>query len=244
MNCRRAAYYWVIRCITLKRPRFSLENGTIWHNALDVLYSFNSVPAAIKAIEKGFADLKITIPTNTAYQINEFEAMLKGMIKGYAAQYLKSDLKTWNFLKTEKEFRIKNFLGTGLDFVGRFDAIVYIPKGPLKGIWILESKTTSDLTYYETSSIRMSTQFLGYCYAAKEVTGKKPRGVIWNAIKKPGIRLKKNQTPEAYCKELEEDIPARPEFYFFREHILVTDAAIEMWQREINQVALDLQLCM
>lgn len=245
LSCRRKTYFHTIRQLTIKQGRLSLEIGTIWHTALEALYSWKSIGAAkkalVKAIQKCFTSGESAI--NTPASVNITHHMMMGMLLGYWDKFGKKDLKRWNFIAHEQKFRLPNFLNTCIDFVGIIDGIVEIKSGPNKGLWILEHKTTKDLAYYTLEGIKKSNQALSYIHAATELIGKKPRGIIWNAVRKPSKRQKKNQTPEEFAQELREDYQARPSFYFYRDEIKINKSTISLWLSEITQVLADMELC-
>ncbi len=245
LSCRRKAWYHKIRRITLKTPKLALELGSLWHKILDSWYTWGKKEAALKVIRieirknirEGFS--AFSSPTSASIAT----ATLKGMFLGYLERYGKKDLKIWKWRKGEHEFTIDKFLGTSLTFQGIIDGVIEIKKGKTKGLWVIEHKTTKDLSYTTVDSIKVSNQTLGYIYAVQKLLGVKPKGIIWNAIRKPSKRLKKNQTINEYCTELEEDYIARPDFYFFRQQLFINKSAIATWLEEKEQVALDMGFC-
>ncbi len=245
ISCRRKAWYHRIRKLTMKSPKTAQEVGGLWHKMLEAWYTWQKVSIVTKTlnlemksnIEEGFSSFEQ--PTNRAIA----KATLKGMFKGYQKVYGRRDLKIWKFRKAEHEFRINNFLGSGLAFVGIVDGLIEKRKRGSKGIYVLENKTTKDLSYTTVDSIKSSHQTLSYIYCMYLILGVKPKGIIWNAIRKPSKRLKKNQTVDDYCKELEEDYPARPDFYFFRQELIIPWKRIELWLEEVKHILNDMQIC-
>lgn len=243
--CRRKAYFHSVRRLTLKSPRLSLEIGNIWHKGMYVLYGGGSIKktkkAIIAAINESVATGFSAMATPAAIAMNR--AMLTGMIGGYAKKYGKRDLKAWKIHQREVKIVIPKIFGSAIDFIGIIDAIVEIKAGPNKGIWILEHKTTKDLSYYTVEAIKKAIQTLAYIYTARKFLGLKPKGIIWNAVRKPSKRLKKNQTVDEYCTEIEEDYIARPAFYFYRQELRVNRSSVDEWVEEAHQQIMDLEIC-
>lgn len=243
--CRRKGFYHSVRRLTLKSPRLSLEIGKIWHTCMETFYTAGKVTKAQKAIttaiNKSVSDGFSAMSSPASIAMNR--AMLLGMFAGYVDKYKKKDLREWKFLEREHHFTLPNIFGSGIDFTGIIDGVVEIKTGKNKGIWVLEHKTTKDLSYYTVESIKKSIQTLGYIYAVRKLFDIKPKGIIWNAVRKPSKRLKKNQTVEEYCTEIREDYIARPAFYFLREQLRINKSAIDEWIAEATHQLADLELC-
>jgi hypothetical protein len=244
LNCRRSAYYHSYRRIVIKKARLSLEMGTIWHAALATWYSTKSTTRAkteirnvIKELVKdGFSSF------NTPHEIEVATATQMGMLLGYTKAH-KEDLKNWDWLDVEMEFEIPNIFGLGILFHGFIDGVIYIDKGPMKGLWIVEHKSTRDLNFFTLETVKDSFQALCYIWAYYTLTGDKPKGIIWNAVRKPSKRLKKNQTTEDFCQELKEDYVARPDFYFFREQPFIPLSTIMNWEEQFKRIMADVAIC-
>jgi hypothetical protein len=244
-GCRRNAWFHYIVSIMLKSGKASLEQGNIWHKGLEGLYTKKTRKAGVLAISRaikksvasGFSAFKT--PTDIAIQ----HATLKGMFKGYYKAFGKKDLRKWEIVGVEVPYCERNWLGSGIDFVGIIDLIIYIKSGPSKGFWVVEHKSTTNLKYHTAEVVKHKVQTMAYVYAGRKFLGHKIRGIIWNATAKPGKRLKKNQTVQEYCKELEEDYPARPDFYFARHQMLIPKKRIEEWEEDMFMIMHDVALC-
>ena len=243
--CRRKAYYHSVRRLTLKSPRLSLEIGSIWHKTMECFYGGGSAKKARKTIVTAINESVKTgfsaMATPASIAINR--AMLTGMLGGYMQVYGKKDMKVWKFLRREAKIVIPRIFGSGLDFIGIIDGIVEIRTGTNKGIWILEHKTTKDLSYYSVEGIKKAIQTMAYIYGTRMILKLKPKGIIWNAVRKPSKRLKKNQTIPEYCEEIEDDYIARPAFYFYRQMLRINRSAIDEWVEEATHQIMDLEVC-
>jgi len=246
LTCRRLCYWYLVRRLVKKGEKEALEIGLNWGNVMDELYSWEAIEPAVKALKKHYKKMKKKrfMADNTIEDLKVQEAMLTGMMKGYYEVHKEKDFKKWKFIRNELPFDIEDFMNTGLNFTGRLDGVIKINTKSDKGIWILEHKTTKDLRYHSIEGVRMSNQALGYMAAATHLLGEKPRGIIWNVVRKPSIRQKKNQSLKEYCEELVDDYQARPDFYFLRHYVNIKQSHIDQWAEEMTQAALDLHFCL
>ncbi len=244
LTCRRKCWYSRIRRLVPKLSPDYFYIGRVWHEALDVLYSWQSYDAALRQIKRSIKK-ESKSPWFTADQFERIKTdrtILSAMLNGYYQVYGKEDFKKWRILRGEIEFNLPDFLNSGFDFNGRMDSALKIATGPHRGTWCLENKTASQISNYQLEQVKIDPQILGYVSACGHILGKKPRGVIWNVIRKPSIRQKKAQTLTAYRKELEQDYIDRPSFYYNREYLFVPTKAVEEWEEEITNVLLDFEL--
>lgn len=246
LSCRRQAYWHLVRRLTPSAGNMNFDVGTIWHAGLDAWYTFGKLVAAKKAIQKAVDEVvkNGNSALATPAVMTTTRAMLEGMLLGYIERFGNADLKAWKFLKAEHEFSISQFLGSSVDFTGRIDGIVEIAKGGCKGTWILEHKTTRDLSYYSVETVKNAMQTLAYCAVLPEVLGIKPKGIIWNAVRKPSKRLKQGQTTEDYAAEIRQDYIDRPDFYYFRQPVFIPSEKIRIWETEMTLILQDLELCL
>ena len=244
LSCRRKCWYSRVKQLVTKLSPDYFYVGRVWHEALEVLYSWQDYGAAVKQIKKTIKKESQT-PWFTAEQYERMETdrtIITAMLHGYFEVYGKKDFTQWQFLRSEKEFVLKDFMNTGFDFVGRMDGVLKIKKGRKAGIWCLENKSTSNLTNYRLEQVKIDPQILGYMSAIRHLLGKCPKGVILNVIRKPSIRQKKTQTLKDYRKELMQDYLDRPSFYYNREYLYVGLKAVEAWEEETTNILLDYEL--
>lgn len=118
---------------------------------------------------------------------------------------------------------------------GKIDAIVRLPDGRLA---VLEYKTAGedigpDAEYW--LRLRCDPQISLYVIAARAM-GFDVATVLYDATRKPSIRLRQNENPQQYGQRLLADIGERPDFYFARREVprLEDDLAeyrAEIWQQ-------------
>jgi len=244
LDCRRLCWYTRIRQLVQKMQPEYYYIGRVWHSVLETLYNWKDFDAARRQIARAFK-LESNSPWFTAAQNESMltdKAKITGMLKGYEKQYGEEDFKLWKVVRSEITFKLPDFLNSGFDFTGRMDGAIQIDTGRHKGLWCLENKSASSIEPYQYDRAKIDTQLLGYICAATHILGQKPRGVIWNVVRKPSIRQKQHQTIEDYRRELIADYQDRPGFYFYRDFLPVSVTAMQQWEAEISNILLDFEL--
>lgn len=126
---------------------------------------------------------------------------------------------------------ITNSISTAAELAGKIDKIVTIKASGDK--WIPDHKTTSRMP--DRNFLKLSPQGDTYLIALKE-KGIDAKGLIWDYIRKPSIRMTQKETPVTYADRLKKDISERPEFYF-------QQYQIQRWDADIAQTQLDIWQC-
>ena len=103
--------------------------------------------------------------------------------------------------------------------------------------WIVEYKTASDLSGAYISRISLDLQVHIYKLAEEKASNQSVVGVIYDAIKKPTIRLKKNETQEEYEMRVVEWYNTNAQDAFYCACVRLDDRDIErqawMYYQEI-----------
>jgi len=66
-----------------------------------------------------------------------------------------------------------------------------------------------------------------------------PSGVLYNVIRRPGLRLGKTETMPQFGKRIEKDILKRTDFYFFRFEVATDKSDIAKWSIEFEDMVTD-----
>lgn len=241
-------YYYVYVCGLRKKQ---LAEGPLWfgqglHTGLELIYSGWSVEASLHYVEESMLSRKTGREDidDVLVDIIKVQELLRAYVKFYAAK-----LHNQKVEKVEKEFRLP-ILGTqGQDqtrvryaLAGKIDLILTDENG-----WrcLEDHKTTGkDIQpgndYWR--KLLLDHQMTLYFYAA----GREKLAInklFYDVIKKPTIRLKKNETTEQYRERLAADIEENPEKFFRRIECARTDAHVEDFQTELYQTAAIIQGC-
>jgi hypothetical protein len=189
--------------------------GRAVHRGLDRLYTGKSLQAVfddVDAIFEDFAEGKFEEETEDQWLIKE---KIKRILRGYEEIVLPGDKKNKDFqvLDTEPEFAM-NFAdedGNNHVLKGKVDMVLETTNG----IWLVEHKTAQQ--WSDSNNLKLDEQGTTYIVSAESALDEPVNGIMYNIIRKPSIRPRKNESNEEYLDRLVEDMHDRPEFYFFRE---------------------------
>lgn len=173
--------------------------------------------------------------TQELNRINSCYALAKGYQKFYS-EWLDNIKVTDIEMPFSVSLRnpISGYSAHSAELAGKIDKIISINGN----IWILDHKSTSRMP--ERDMLKMSPQGDTYMIALKE-KGIQAKGIIWDYIRKPTIKMTQKETPETYKERLLADIDTRPEFYFTQFQIQRWDSDIEATQSDIWQCHKTLQ---
>jgi len=177
----------------VKRPRAFLVGSAI-HRFLEVWYATWDESQALKSVRGVFDNIDTSsFSKEEMDQYHNDYAMVLGICPAYAKVYL-PDKDNFSSILTEQKFK---FSFGKHSFLGYVDLLVKDKEGKW---WIMETKTRSMSTNIsnEFRSSYINGQLLSQAYGARQSLKIPVQGVIFNIIKKPGIRLRKGETREAY----------------------------------------------
>lgn len=102
----------------------------------------------------------------------------------------------------------------GLKLRGSFDGVFEDSRGRL---WLFETKTKSLINHDELmNELNYDLQVWLYLMALYLQTGRVPYGVLYNVVRRSGLRRRVNEPDATFFGRIEEDIHTRPDDYFFR----------------------------
>lgn len=99
--------------------------------------------------------------------------------------------------------------------------------------WLLEYKTASMVDARYLNRLRLDGQITLYMYAAQRLLGHPVAGVIYRIIRKPSIKQRSNEAFSQYCRRLEDDYRARPEFYFTEQLLYRSQDDLQLFEQEL-----------
>jgi len=246
LNCRQISR-WDLTGWTPKRVSLAMTNGTIGHAILQRVYDAHRKNKAGTILTKpGFKKTinlveKIWLaenprPTRQVLQDLEFALLFAEILLPIYFDYWKEDFKKLKWVALENEFKIpyqtkdgrKTFIRGKMDGVFR-----------RAGLWLFESKFKSminEVNIIDTLSIDL--QVLLYLWALGKGYKLTPSGVLYNVIRRPGLKLGKGTLPQL-GKRIEKDILKRQEFYFFRFEVATDKSDIAKWSIKFEAMITD-----
>jgi hypothetical protein len=193
----------------------ALEFGNVFHNLLE-WYSSGVNSASVlqrrlsRYLRETGADSNSTKLANQAFEVFIL----------YREYW---DDKHMNFIEQEEKFRVSVPLSTGrsVPIVGRRDAIYRDTSPGQSGcLYLMENKTKAQIDHvWLESALPFNLQTMMYCYSIQRDYNEIPAGVLYNVIRRPGLRQKVKETDRDFQKRIREDISSRPEHYFVRHRV-------------------------
>lgn len=232
LNCRRKYQYTYVYGLAPRRPSIPFLVGGLFHDELDKMYSeqeFDEDAARLrigKACEKA-ADTPGLDPKESD-KIWTQQAIAFGAVKAYAKRYLGNDIKRWEIIEPESAFTID--LPGDWKYRGKVDLIVRDRKTGRH--LLVEHKTAGKIDAGYVAKLPLDNQILGYAWA-KIKEKLKLDGVVYNVVKKPGIRLKQNESLLQFYKRIEMEYENDPGAYFYRETLAFGPEDIKRFEQEL-----------
>lgn len=191
--------------------------GNIVHAALAVKYQDSSINTDVIINDElqGNSDKYSFI---SSQQIELSKTIAYCLLVNYLKVY-KADFDTAYFDKTEEEFAVT--LQGSVLWRGKRDGIHTVKKD--NSLWVREIKTRGRINE-ENMLAGLQFDFQGNLYVlTKDIETKdNASGFIYDMIRTPQIKQKKDETLQEYSNRLMKDIELRPEFYFMRFQVPLT----------------------
>jgi len=216
------------------RQAAPLRLGGGYHLGLELYHSGTGAEAAIQAATAdyatcpGWADpVEWTVECQT----------LRALLAGHFWRYGQDDIQ---FVAVEQVFEIplvspdSGAVSRTFTVAGRFDGIVRLPDGRLA---VLEYKTAGEDIAPDSEywlRLRCDGQISLYVLAARAL-GHDVATVLYDVTRKPTIRLRQKETPEAFGQRLLADIGERPDYYYQRREIPRLEDDLAQFQAELWQ---------
>ncbi len=96
-----------------------------------------------------------------------------------------------------------------------------------KELWVHETKTAASINPGAVDRLAFDLQIQCYPRLLEEHSNIKPKGVVYNVIRKPQIRQKKNERFDEFIERIAELYVVYPQDYFFRKKILYKKKPME-----------------
>lgn len=206
----------------------ALRFGSAWHRSMEARWCGADLEAAFTA---GIGD---------ATEIDELQiATLSGMLAGYYHLYADDPVQS---VHPEVEFRTPLSGSRTFDVAGKIDGLAVMRDGRLA---LIEHKTAGcDISPESDYWLRLrgNGQVMQYVIAARAL-GWDVALVIYDVARKPAIRVKQNETIEAYGERLAADAQERPEFYFARREVPILEDDLAEFEVQRLMMARQILAC-
>lgn len=242
-----------LRGVTSRGSSMALIYGTLIHAALQVIYEstrmqkLHAVPSR-ELVGKVLNELDATFrkenPRASAetMQYAEFSMALASATLPFYFSYWKSDFTDVKWRAVEGEFKIRRMftLANGRrvsTFIrGKMDGVF----DERKFLRLFETKTKTRIEEGAIADVlTLDLQVKIYLWAMKHIFQETPHGVRYNIIRRPGLRQKKGESLAQFAVRCAEDIKARPDFYFIRMDMDVSQHDMDAFEGELDDLVSD-----
>jgi len=234
LTCPQAyKHRFLVGVVNRKKPNFFVF-GSAMHKFIEFFYRTKDKDIALRQVEQEFKAVDTALLTREEMHdlsVDMHTAM--GIATAYPSFY-QQDFDTYKQFLTEQKFRIP--IGEH-GYTGTIDGLFQDHAGDW---WIFETKTASAQTlnddYFER--VKIDSQVTGYMHGAKHILGFFPRGVIYNVIKKPSIRLKAGETLVAFQRRCFEEYTqfAKEKSYFTRTELMIAQHRMDSWTEQTTYI--------
>src|ERR1044071_3917275 len=238
MRCREEARFFLLG---LEQIRVSapLQFGSLAHRVLELIYlNYKKVPSSkevLTVLEKVYKEfLKEEGERLSPEGMENLEsnmAILQAILPHYFAFY-KKDFGVMKWIELEQKFSVPSPI-PGVNLIGRIDGAY----NERKELWLFESKTKGRIEEDNlTDALAFDFQNNVYQYALNKKYQKHPAGVLYNIIRRPGQRLKKEENLRDFSKRIEEEVKKDPAYYFLRFEIAIPQSELKRFEKELTDV--------
>jgi PD-(D/E)XK nuclease superfamily len=198
--CRRLYYYKRIKKYNRSVFAMKFVVGRTIHTGLN--YLFEKKPNALELMgeylktEAHDANKEFVLDEEQKKEFNEQQYVTQGMLAAYAKKYEKM-IRDTTLIGSEVEAAIQ--YGDDVTFVIKLDNLIRIRKKKI----LHELKTSKYITKDYIQMIRTDVQTAAYFYVHNLIYEKdKIEEVMYDVIRKPSIRLKKQESYPSYLERL------------------------------------------
>lgn len=211
LSCARRYQYKYEQQLSKKSIPTPLIIGDIVHHGLAELMLG-------KSLEEALAVVKVQIDLARKKQLedpDDFESdatIIEGMIRGWHVRrgHLKgASVWDWGGKKWVEQVFVW-IMPDGTRITGKIDGVVVRPDG----VWLVEHKTASQINTDYINRLTVDAQVSMYYWAVAKIYGQRPKGIIYNVIRKPGIRQTKKETPADFQNRLLKVLTTEDGYYF------------------------------
>lgn len=200
---------------------FALMFGTAFHQSMEEYYSTKGKRVSVATLQ---FDKGVIASADDLLKLEYWQHVLSAMVKAYCIYY-KGDFDLGEIEQIEEELDVEY---RGFRLRGKVDLRMMI-KGD--GRYIYDHKTTSRLTKEVVAGWDFRFQFMFYLWLKSIQDSKmKLKGYFINAVKKPELKVKKDESIPAFGQRVFEDMVMNPDKYYYREAYPITKDALQHFQ--------------
>jgi hypothetical protein len=247
LECRQKAAY-DLEGWTPRTTPASMTQGTIGHGVLQLVYEahrtgeLKGVPdevyikKTIKLVEEVWKKENPKVSKQMAQDL-EMASLLVGAVLPEYFKFWKDDFKTIKWEKLEGSFKVPYSVKDGRKtfLKGKMDGVF-----KRKGLWLFESKFKGMINEGDIiDTLAIDLQVLLYLSVLRILHKQTPEGVLYNVVRRPGLKLGKAESLVKFAKRVREDVVGRPEWYFYRFEVSTSKKELEKWGVQLEGLVKD-----
>jgi hypothetical protein len=209
---------------------FPLVVGSGFHDSMEQHYLTQGARVNVATLQ--FREFDVPSLADIE-KLSYWNHVLPAMIEAYRIYY-KNDFIKWDILSVERDIDVEY---RGFRIRGKID----LTFSDTSGAWILDHKTTSRITKEVVAGWDFRFQFMFYIWMLSKSPDEPPLKGYWvNAVKKPELRVKKNESLPEFAERVKQDMIIEPDKYFFRDKFIVSKGALAHFEKSVVDLRLDL----
>lgn len=246
MRCKRLCEFYMQgwQPLRLSGP---IEFGSITHQVLAEVYGRLRgpkpkavTPKHIKAIlGSALSEREQAAERAGAKELERLElqaAQLEVVLPAYF-DFWREDFSKTQWVDLETNFRLQHTSYKHFWLNGKIDGVLRRSKGKKESLWLLETKTRGQVVEDSlVDQLVMDFQSHFYALAIWKMTHRVPRGVLYNIIRRPGLKQGQRESLPQYKERLTEDIAGRPEHYFKRFELAMEERDLVAFEQDLNYI--------
>lgn len=223
-------WLWQKRYVELKRPKMKsvkLSFGSAIHKGIEAFYTTGDPIQVVKTYCDG---VRAQAETDGLHLDAEYDLTLRKaeiVIEAYIQHYA-GDRDLFDIVTVEPAFRIP--LIDDIVIVGKIDRIVIDKRTGM--MFPVESKTVASWDN-DVNRLMLDFQISVYAWAMSKMLRLEDVTFIYDILKKPMMRLKKNEGEQAFLDRIKEEIQGDKPKFFMRDKITRSRRDIERTEREL-----------
>lgn len=242
LSCREQFRLGMVEGWSAKKNSSALEFGSCFHYCVSQLQGSGATPEKLKACKTPAGAIKrylrvhkshVKLSTADTEELHLLLAQVRLVLEHYL-DYWKKDDDAKDWVAREKTF-LHNYpmLNDRMEFVdiplrGRWDGLYRKPK--TGALWLHETKTKGQIdTDGLTASLPVDFQTMLYCYTAEKYFNEPVAGTLYDVIRRPQLKLGKNESHKEFINRIDADITDRPKHYFHRWEVRLGKKDIANW---------------
>ena len=206
-----------------------LDFGLSFHDCLEWVAKGRSYKTAYRRVLNPYYERKAPkIEYHERGKLLQIIDMADVVFKEYWKYWQNFD-KDFRYLFQEESFNVPHRTKNGheVPLRGRWDAVY---QSSDNGIWLMENKTKSVIDELGLlAALPFDLQSMLYVHALQTHLKKPVAGILYNVIRRPQLRQKKTENHEEFIQRVQDDVVKRPEHYFMRWKVDLTQDDIDKW---------------